>query len=138
MKSRRRVGIGLLFAGAVACCGVPNLLIAAEPEATERVTLPIDHAQMFLAPYVWKMSGLGTEARAEAAMPGAYLKAVVEGTTTLGLIVDGTANRDYVYVGWLLQRQVTKQLAIGAEIFHQTATVAFGSTAWKSICAPPT
>jgi hypothetical protein len=41
---------------------------------------------------------------------------------------DGTANRDYVYVGWLLQRQVTKQLAIGGEIFHQTATVAFGST----------
>jgi hypothetical protein len=41
---------------------------------------------------------------------------------------EGTANRDYVYVGWLLQRQVTKQLAIGAEIFHQTATVAFGST----------
>ena len=27
-----------------------------------------------------------------------------------------------VYVGWLLQRQVTKQLAIGGEIFHQTAT----------------
>jgi hypothetical protein len=41
---------------------------------------------------------------------------------------DGTVNRDYVYVGWLLQRQVTKQLAIGGEIFHQTATVAFGST----------
>jgi hypothetical protein len=35
---------------------------------------------------------------------------------------DGTVNRDYVYVGWLLQRQVTKQLAIGGEIFHQTAT----------------
>jgi hypothetical protein len=41
---------------------------------------------------------------------------------------DGTANRDYVYVGWLLQRQVTKQLAIGGEIFHQTATVSFGNT----------
>jgi hypothetical protein len=40
---------------------------------------------------------------------------------------DGTANRDYVYAGWLLQRQITKQLAIGGEIFHQTATVAFGS-----------
>jgi hypothetical protein len=41
---------------------------------------------------------------------------------------DGTANRDYWFVGWLLQRQVTKQLAIGAEIFHQTSTVAFGAT----------
>ena len=28
--------------------------------------------------------------------------------------------------GPLLQRQVTKQLAIGGEIFHQTATVVFG------------
>lgn len=41
---------------------------------------------------------------------------------------DGTANRDYWFFGWLLQRQVTKQLAIGGEIFHQTATVAFGTT----------
>jgi len=35
---------------------------------------------------------------------------------------DGTANRDYVYVGWLLQRQVTKQLAIGDEIFRPGAS----------------
>ena len=35
-------------------------------------------------------------------------------------------NRDYWFFGWLLQRQVTKQLAIGGEIFHQTATVVFG------------
>lgn len=41
---------------------------------------------------------------------------------------EGTANRDYGFVGWLLQRQVTQQLAIGGEIFHQTATVAFGAT----------
>ncbi len=41
---------------------------------------------------------------------------------------DGTADRDYWFFGWLLQRQVTKQLAIGGELFHQTATVAFGST----------
>jgi hypothetical protein len=40
---------------------------------------------------------------------------------------DGTADRDYWFFGWLLQRQVTKQLAIGGELFHQTATVAFGS-----------
>jgi hypothetical protein len=40
---------------------------------------------------------------------------------------DGTADRDYWFFGWLLQRQVTKQLAIGAEIFHQTSTVGFGA-----------
>ncbi len=39
---------------------------------------------------------------------------------------DGTPNRDYWFFGWLLQKQVTKQLAIGGEIFHQTATVVFG------------
>ena len=33
----------------------------------------------------------------------------------------GAGNRNYFFVGWLLQRQVTKQLAIGAEVFHQTA-----------------
>jgi hypothetical protein len=41
---------------------------------------------------------------------------------------DGTADRDYWFFGWLLQRQVTTQLAIGGEIFHQTSTVAFGAT----------
>ncbi len=41
---------------------------------------------------------------------------------------DGTADRDYWFFGWLLQRQITKQLAIGGEIFHQTSTVAFGAT----------
>jgi hypothetical protein len=41
---------------------------------------------------------------------------------------DGTTDRDYWFFGWLLQRQVTKQLAIGGEIFHQTSTVAFGAT----------
>ena len=40
----------------------------------------------------------------------------------------GTVNRDYWFFGWLLQKQVTKQLAIGAEIYHQTSTVSFGET----------
>ena len=30
-------------------------------------------------------------------------------------------DRDYWFFGWLLQKQVTKQLAIGGEIFHQTS-----------------
>jgi len=32
----------------------------------------------------------------------------------------GAGNRNYWFVGWLLQRQVTSQLALGGEIFHQT------------------
>jgi len=33
----------------------------------------------------------------------------------------GPGNRDYWFAGWLLQYQVTKSLALGGEIFHQTA-----------------
>lgn len=33
----------------------------------------------------------------------------------------GFGNRNYWFAGWLLQRQVTDDLAIGGEIFHQTA-----------------
>ncbi len=39
-----------------------------------------------------------------------------------------TVNRNYGFFGWLLQKQMTKQLAIGGEIYHQTSTVAFGAT----------
>jgi hypothetical protein len=46
-----------------------------------------------LAPYVWKCSGSGPAVRAEATMPGAYLKVVFQNSPTLGLIVDGTANQ---------------------------------------------
>lgn len=34
----------------------------------------------------------------------------------------GAGNRDYWYVGWALQRQVAKDLAVGAEIFNQTSS----------------
>jgi hypothetical protein len=33
----------------------------------------------------------------------------------------GTTDQDYWFFGWLLQKKVTKQLAIGGELFHQTA-----------------
>jgi len=41
----------------------------------------------------------------------------------------GPGNKNYWFVGWVLQRQVTDSLAIGGEIFHQTsfATVGPGS-----------
>jgi len=39
----------------------------------------------------------------------------------------GAGNRNYWFVGWLLQRQITHDLALGGEIFHQTADVAGGA-----------
>jgi hypothetical protein len=33
----------------------------------------------------------------------------------------GPGNRDYWFVGWQLQRQITDNLTLGAELFHQTA-----------------
>jgi len=65
---------------------------AAETRKPEETTIRIDHAHLLLAPYVWKRSGNGPAARAEAAMPGAYLKARFKGSRTIELIVDGTAN----------------------------------------------
>jgi hypothetical protein len=32
----------------------------------------------------------------------------------------GTDNKNYWYVGWLIQRDITKWLSVGGEIFHQT------------------
>ncbi len=52
----------------------------------------IDDARIALAPYVWKRTGSGDTARAEATMPGAYLKLDFVGSTAVGLLVDGTAN----------------------------------------------
>ena len=58
-----------------------------------QASFSIDHDQILLAPYVWKRSGEGPSARAEAAMPGAYLKAAFRGSTSVGLVVDGSINR---------------------------------------------
>ena len=38
----------------------------------------------------------------------------------------GAGNRNYWFMGWLLQRQVTEHLALGGEIFHQTADAVGG------------
>jgi len=40
----------------------------------------------------------------------------------------GTGNRDYGFVGWEIQREITKQLTLGAEIFHQTASAVDGDS----------
>jgi lysophospholipase L1-like esterase len=56
------------------------------------MTVPCDDPNFGLAPYVWQITGSNSDARAEATMPGAYFKTIVTGTTTLGLVIDGTAN----------------------------------------------
>jgi hypothetical protein len=35
----------------------------------------------------------------------------------------GHGNRNYWFAGWLLQRQVTEKLALGAEVFYQTSSM---------------
>lgn len=54
--------------------------------------IPCDDPNMGLAPYVWKMTGSGLDAKAEAALPGAYFKTIVNGTASVGLVIDGTGN----------------------------------------------
>jgi lysophospholipase L1-like esterase len=55
-------------------------------------TIPCDNPNLGLAPYVWKTSGSNESARAEATFPGAYFKTIVKGSSTIGLVIDGTAN----------------------------------------------
>lgn len=40
---------------------------------------------------------------------------------------DQLGDKDYWFVGWLLQRKVTEQLTLGGEIFHQTAATVDGN-----------
>lgn len=40
----------------------------------------------------------------------------------------GTGNKDFGFVGWEIQREITKQFTIGAEIFHQTASTEGGDS----------
>jgi lysophospholipase L1-like esterase len=57
-----------------------------------QITITSDNAMMGFSPYVWKCTGTGATARAEATLPGAYLKTCFQGSTTIGLVIDGNAN----------------------------------------------
>jgi hypothetical protein len=35
----------------------------------------------------------------------------------------GPGNKDYWFAGWLIQRQITEDFALGVEVFHQTAAM---------------
>jgi hypothetical protein len=46
----------------------------------------------------------------------------------------GPGNRNYWFAGWLVQRQVTDKLGLGAEIFHQTSsTIGRGGSSGFSV-----
>jgi hypothetical protein len=76
----------------LATIGGSRSTVEEPPTAGQRI-VAVDQADLRRSPYTWKMSGKGPDARAEAAIPGAYLKAAFRGSATVGLVVDGTANR---------------------------------------------
>lgn len=64
----------------------------AQREKSMTTIIASDDAKIGLAPYVWKCSGTGAAARAEATMPGAYLKLAFHESKAIKLLIDGTAN----------------------------------------------
>ncbi len=89
----------LIMALVVGLATAARNLPASEPGASEKqpakksmTTISCDDVRIALAPYVWKCTGSGATARAEATLPGAYLKLAFQNSSTLGLLVDGTAN----------------------------------------------
>jgi lysophospholipase L1-like esterase len=70
-----------------------NALYAAEEAGGSEKILPVDDANLNLSPYVWKSFGKGPAARIEATMPGAYIKAVFQGTTRIGIQIDAIDNK---------------------------------------------
>ena len=73
------------------------------------------HTQVFLP--VWLQKTLGT-------------------WTTYGgagyWINPGAGNRNWWFMGWLIQKQVRPNLTVGAEIFHETAQTSGGGSATKA------
>jgi hypothetical protein len=63
-----------------------------QSEKKEWTFVALGDANINYAPYVWKRTGSGRAARAEAAMPGAYFKAAFQGATAVRVLIDGTAN----------------------------------------------
>ncbi len=80
------VGIGVFVSG------IPPQ--AALGEALVEIHIAINDPLICLSPYTWKLSGEGVDVRAEAMMPGAYFRAVFINSATIGVVIDGTANRD--------------------------------------------
>lgn len=54
--------------------------------------IDIDREGIMLAPYVWRRMGAAAEARIEANMPGAYIRAACTGAKEISLVVCGSGN----------------------------------------------
>ncbi len=63
-------------------------------ETASKATVAINDAHICLSPYSWKVSGEGVAVRAEATMPGAYFRTLFKESATIGVLIDGTGNRD--------------------------------------------
>jgi hypothetical protein len=61
-------------------------------ETPRTTTIAVDDAKVYWSPYVWNRTGAGESARAEATMPGAYVKVAFRGSTAVRLLIDGAAN----------------------------------------------
>jgi hypothetical protein len=66
---------------------------ALSEENRKTMAVAADETSVHWSPYVWKRSSTGEAARAEATMPGAYVKLAFRGSTMADLLVDGTANK---------------------------------------------
>jgi lysophospholipase L1-like esterase len=98
-----RINFVLTVVLVLSLCMATHILMAGEPITEENpltqklmARIMCDDVRVALAPYVWKRTGTGETARAEATMPGAYLKLDFMRSSTLGLLVDGTANSNCV------------------------------------------
>lgn len=77
------------------------------PSGNGHEGLGTEHAQVFLP--VWLQKSWGEKERQWTTYGGAGY-----------WINPGAGNKNWAFIGWLLQRQVTKQLTLGSEVFHQT------------------
>jgi lysophospholipase L1-like esterase len=73
--------------------GIDTMCLADQPPIAATEVVPCDRQEILFAPYVWQRFGAGDAARAEATMPGAYVRSTFSGTKSIGLMIDGTANR---------------------------------------------
>src|SRR5207248_3098881 len=73
--------------------GSGTAALGAPETAPGAATVGADDPRLGLAPYVWKRTGEGPAARAEATMPGAYLRFAFQGSKSIRLLIDGAANK---------------------------------------------
>ncbi len=90
---KRSAGTTSRLADLLTALMIASLGLAPESYGSEKAIVSCDNANLHLAPYVWKRRGAGLDARAEATMPGAYLKLTFRGSKVVELMVDGKANR---------------------------------------------